>query len=385
MPRYPNLDPDIGKLGDPVFRALARRFASLEGEVYPLFLGDTWMQPDPALDWASLDTDGAVKPHRYCKTQGVDSLLEALVEKVRSKNRIAVAGTRNVLVTAGATGALTAAGMATLEPGDEVLVLAPFWALILGTIINCKGVPVPVPVLHQDFDPETIRQALRDRITKRTVAIYINTPNNPTGRLLALPELAAVAEVARAHDLWIWSDEVYEDYAYSGDHHSIATLAPEHTLSVFSFSKAYGMAGYRCGYLVGPPAVITAARKAVTSVWYNVATPSQLLAERVLSAGEPWLQRARTAYQEVGNQAADRLGVARPEGGTFLFIDVGQWLDERGLLGFLEDCLDDNLMLAPGTSFGPTYTTWIRLCFTCSPPDLVIRGVELLAHRVGAS
>jgi DNA-binding transcriptional MocR family regulator len=105
---------------------------------------------------------------------------------------------------------------------------------------------------------------------------------------------------------------------------------------------------------------------------------------RALVDGGEWIERARHAYREVGNLAADRLGVARPDGGTFLFVDVGHRLDRRGLVGFLEDCLEDNLILAPGTSFGASYATWVRICFTCAAPDLVLRGVDRLATRIGA-
>ena len=201
--------------------------------------------------------------------------------------------------------------------------------------------------------------------------------------MLSLDLLEVVAEFARAHELWILSDEVYEDYAYSEAHHSIGKLAPDRTATAFSFSKAYGMAGYRCGYLVGPPKLVEGARRVATHLWYSTPTPSQQLALRALEVGSRWVERARAAYREAGERAAARLGLPPPGGSQFLFLDVAPWLDDRGLIGFLEDCLDDNLVLAPGTSFGPSYGSWVRLCFTCSPPDVVARGVEVLARRIG--
>lgn len=241
-----------------------------------------------------------------------------------------------------------------------------------------------VPILTApELDAAVLREALETRCSDRTVAVYVSSPSNPTGRVLPPGLLEVVAEVARARDLWILADEVYEDYAYCADHLSIGALAPERTATAFSFSKAYGMAGYRCGYLAGPAPLVEGARRVATHVWYSTPTPSQQLALRALEVGSRWVERARAAYREAGESAAARLGLPPPGGSQFLFLDVAAWLDDRGLLGFLDGCLDDNLVLAPGTSFGPSYRTWVRICFTCSPPDVVARGVEILARRIG--
>ena len=383
MPRYPTTDPVIDQLAGSVFTALAPRIAALEGEVYPLHAGDTWLEPDPAFDWRAVQPDDSVRPHRYSNPHGIPALLRALVEKVRDHNRIPVNGIDDVLVTAGATGALHAAVRATISPGDEALLLAPYWPLIRGAVVLAGGVPVEVPLVGDSPDAGLVRSVLEKRRTSRTAAVYLNTPCNPTGWVFGRPVLEAIVAFARAHGLWIWSDEVYEDYVYSGNHLSIAELAPERTLTVFSFSKAYGVAGYRCGYRVGPREPLTAARRAAAYIWYSVPTPSQLAAVRALDAGDAWLARARESYRRAGEESAARLGVPVPQGGTFLFLDVEQFLDDRGLAGFLEDCLDDNLVLAPGTSFGPSFDTWVRLCFTCVEPDVVKRGVGRLARRLG--
>jgi aspartate/methionine/tyrosine aminotransferase len=384
MPRHPELDSVADRLGGSVFSALAPRIAALEGEVYPLHIGDTWMDPDPELDWRNLDPAAEPRPHLYCDPGGIAGLRARLVDKVRVRNGIPITGRDGLIVTAGATGALMSAASACVSDGDEVLLLAPYWPLIRGIVVAAGGTPVEVPVLTDpDLDAGSLRRALDTLCSERTVAVYISTPSNPTGRVLPLALLETVVEAARQHDLWILSDEVYEDYAYSGGHLSIGALAPERTATAFSFSKAYGMSGYRCGYLVGPPTLVEGARRVVTHLWYSTPTPSQQLALRALDVGSRWVERARAAYREAGERAAARLCLPPPEGSQFLFLDVARWLDERGLLGFLEDCLDDNLVLAPGTSFGPSYGSWVRLCFTCSPPDVVARGVEILAHHIG--
>ncbi|TFG95044.1 MAG: pyridoxal phosphate-dependent aminotransferase, partial [Myxococcales bacterium] len=224
--------------------------------------------------------------------------------------------------------------------------------------------------------------AVRERLSERTVALYVSTPSNPTGRVLPHAWLEALAEFATREDLWLLSDEVYEDYVYRGEHFSIAAAAPERTLTVFSFSKAYGMAGNRTGYLVGPPEAVAAAQKISTHTFYAAPTAGQVAGLRALRDGATWVARARACYREVGDESAQMLGVDPPEGGTFLFLDVHEQLDERGVWGFLADCLADGVALTPGPSCGSEYMGWVRLCYTAAPPDAVRGAVARLAARL---
>ncbi|MGZ3460627.1 MAG: aminotransferase class I/II-fold pyridoxal phosphate-dependent enzyme, partial [Archangium sp.] len=137
------------------------------------------------------------------------------------------------------------------------------------------------------------------------------------------------------------------------------------------------------GYVVGPEEAVAQLRKVSTHSFYSAPTAAQLAGERVLRGpGEAWVARARAQYRDTGTKAAARLGVPPPEGSTFLFLDVSAHLDERGLPGFLERCVESNLLVSPGPSFGP-FPHHVRLCFTCSPPDVVLRGVEVLARILG--
>ncbi len=224
---------------------------------------------------------------------------------------------------------------------------------------------------------------MRERRTDRTIALYLNTPSNPTGQVIPRPWIEALVEWARREDLWIIADEVYEDYVYGGEHTYTRPLAPERTFASHSFSKAYGMAGNRCGYVIGPAAAVAELRKIGTHSFYSTPTASQLAALRVLGPrGDAWVARARELYQQAGERTAARLGLPQPRGSAFLFFDVAAHLDESGLAGFLERCVDRGLLLAPGPSFGP-YPTHVRLCFTSAPPDVIQRGVEALAPLIG--
>jgi N-succinyldiaminopimelate aminotransferase len=213
--------------------------------------------------------------------------------------------------------------------------------------------------------------------------VYLSTPNNPTAEVIPGDWIEAVVRWARHHDLWVFADEVYEDYVYRGEHAYARAMDPKRTFSVHSFSKAFGMAGNRCGYVVGPEEVMGQLRKISTHTFYSTPTASQLVATRALDGrGDAWIDRVRPLYQQLGNDAADRLGVSRPQGSQFLWLDVGSSLDDRGLMGFLEDCLDEGLLLAPGPSFGP-YPEHVRICYTCATPDVVRAGVDKLAAQLG--
>ena len=190
-------------------------------------------------------------------------------------------------------------------------------------------------------------------------------------------------DVARRNDLWLLFDEVYEEYVYLGEHVPGLSLAPERSFAVHSFSKAYGMAGNRVGYVAGPAVPVAEALKLSTHTVYAAPTAAQLAALRILEgAGDAWIARTREAYRRLGESAADRLEVPRPEGSTFLFLDVASRLDARGLTGFLEDAADRGLLVSPGPSFGP-YPAHVRVCYTSAPPAAVLAGIEVLASLLG--
>jgi N-succinyldiaminopimelate aminotransferase len=377
MPRPPSNSESIGRVRSSPFSAFASRFTTMKGERYPLHVGDTWMEPWEGARMEVLHSAEQPGMHRYTSPHGHPDLLAALSSRCNLDPS-------QILVTAGATGGLSAAAAAMLDPGDEVLILSPFWPLIRGIVQTNKGVPVevPCPVLSESTD-RSLSQALEARLSERTVAVYVNNPNNPTGRAYDEPTLLELVEFARRHELWIWSDEVYEEFHYEGDHVATRELAPERTLTAHSFSKTWGMTGNRVGFVTGPAPIMAELHKAGTHMWYCAPTSAQLAAVRVMEGGSGWLAEARASYEQAGRRVAEVLGVPPAQGGTFLFVNVAEHLDERGLSGFLEDCLEHNLLLAPGSSCGQGFDAWLRLCFTAAPPEVVERGAGKLALLLG--
>ncbi len=378
----PKISRSVQAIRGSVYSAQAHRLDRFAGETYPLHVGDTWMEPAEGCRMEDLRVADHPGMHRYTSPHGLPALLDAIVERTRARTGVPTER-EDVLVAAGGTGALGAAVGATVEPGDEVLILAPHWPLIEGIVRSFHGVPIAVPFIGTVDSPESAVEAVRTKKTARTVALYLSTPNNPTGRTLPGPWIEALVAWAAAENLWIYADEVYEDYLYEGTHTYTRPLAPERTFSIHSFSKAYGMAGNRCGYVVGPAPVMGELRKVATHTFYSTPTAAQIAACKALGgAGDAWIERARGLYRDLGRDAAARLGLPAPQGSTFLFLDVASRLDERGLGGFLSDCVDRGLFVAPGPSFGP-YPTHIRVCFTSAAPEIVRRGIDVLAGLLG--
>ena len=385
MPSFPHAAEHLGGIPPSVYSGLAHRLERFAGETFPLHVGDTWMEPPEGCRMEDLRVADYPGMHRYAPVHGLPALLDAILERERLKTGLALERD-NILVAAGATGGLGAVAGAILDPGDEVLILAPYWPLIEGIVRSFHGKPVAVPI---DFGragsdtAESLVARLEALCTSRTVALYFSTPNNPSGRLLPRRWVEAMVEWARARNLWILSDEVYEPFVFTGEHTRALALAPERTFLAQTFSKCYGMAGNRCGYMVGPAAVMAELRKVATHTFYSTPTAAQLAAVRALDGrGDAWAASACAGYEATARAAAALLRVPTPEGSTFLFFDVAAHLDERGLAPLLEACVERGLLIAPGPSFGP-YPTHVRLCYTAVPPERALAGVAILAEILG--
>jgi aminotransferase len=186
----------------------------------------------------------------YTRLDGIAPLREAIARKLERDNHLTVDPDSEVLVTSGATGGFYAAAMALLDPGDEVILFEPFYGYHLNTLLTLRIKPVAVPLLDGDWALDVER--LRAAITAKTRALVINTPSNPAGKIFSRAELEAVAAVAEEHDLFIFTDEIYEYFVFDGNEHvSPATLPgmAERTISISGLSKTFSITGWRIGYL----------------------------------------------------------------------------------------------------------------------------------------
>jgi aminotransferase len=195
----------------------------------------------------------------YTRMDGIAPLREAIAQKFAAFNRLNVDPHTQVLVTSGATGAMLTALMALLNAGDECLVLEPFYGYHVSTLRTLRMSPVVVPLAGPDFalDPDRLRAA----ITPRTRGLVLNSPSNPSGKVFTLAELEDLAAIAIEHDLFVFTDEMYEHFIYDNAQHlSIASLPgmAERTITISGFSKTFSVTGWRLGYLTASPRWIPA-------------------------------------------------------------------------------------------------------------------------------
>lgn len=387
MPRFPKTASTTDTLSAHVFSRLAARAKDHRGPIHPLHVGDTWMEPLEAARAEAQLTAQHPRLHNYAPVQGQPELLDAIEAHLLRRGDCLI--DRECLqVTSGATAGLSVVCEALLEPGDEVLLPSPFWPLIRGIIHKRGATPVQIPFFDRyredDFDAEA---ALEAAVTDKTAAIYVNTPHNPSGRMLDDATVAAIARVAERHDLWILSDEVYEELYFYGEPPTPVWARADYqlrTVAVHSMSKAYGLAGARVGWAHGPHEAMSAVRAVQTFTTYCAPKPLQLGAAVALRQGADWLAAARASYKGAGLAVAQTLGVDAPDGGTFVFFDVTPNLrDGEDCLGLLERCLDVGVLLTPGAACGEHYADWVRLCFTSVPPAQLQEALELLKPIVG--
>ena len=213
--------------------------------------------PHPVVDAA---IDAIRSGHNiYARLDGIAPLREAIAQKFLGFNHLHVHPHTEVLVTSGATGAMYAALLALLNAGDECLVLEPFYGYHVSTLRSMRVTPVVVPLTAPGFALDPSR--LRATVTPRTRAIILNSPSNPSGKVFTLPELEALAALAIEHDLFVFTDEMYEHFIYDGATHiSIATLPgmADRTITISGFSKTFSVTGWRLGYLTASPRWIPA-------------------------------------------------------------------------------------------------------------------------------
>ena len=271
----------------------------------PLHVGDTYLPPADGCRMEDLSLEDYPRLHQYSPVQGRTDLIKG-IQDYRLEREGLRPEFNEIVVTAGATGGLFGLASALVNPGDEVIMLAPYWPLFGNAIRHYGGTTRSLSIFDCQAQSDNLESLLTSLINQRTVAIYWNTPHNPTGMVMPKAWLETFADVARAHNLWIVADEVYEHYAFDDVHVYSRPLAPERTISAYSFSKAFGMAGNRCGYLVGPSPVIKSVMSTTRNSFYSVTTSAQIAALRALDGrGDAWAAKSAKMYQDTGRKMAD--------------------------------------------------------------------------------
>lgn len=368
----PKLSTRLSAVPYTVFEEVNSALSGFAGEVAPLHQGKTWFEP--------LGTEAGeseclfdLADHQHAPPGGIEILRRRIAQVLETRHGVQTdAG--SVVVTGGATHAIGAVLDAILEPGDEVLVASPQWLFATGVIRAAAGVPVEVPVfaaLAQDGDTDFVAM-LDEAISVRTKALYLNSPNNPTGKGLTHKQAATLASWARDRDLFVLADNAYEIYDFSPDgFRDIATEAPERTFAIYSFSKTYAIPGARVGFVVCPQGAAGTVRKAGLYSVYSVSTASQRRALRCLDVPRGELDRRSGLARSARDMAYERLVVPHrlADGGLYAWLDLSQWCGGGDGALFVKSAARMGVGLAPGPAFGPGNEDRARLCFTAAPPE----------------
>jgi aspartate/methionine/tyrosine aminotransferase len=337
----------------------------------------------------------------YLQTTGVPRLRELIAAKLRDKNSVPVENEEQLLVTNGGIHGLYMICQALLEPGDEVIVPDPEWPPAVGNILAARGIPVPCPLREANGWRWDVDE-LKSKITSRTRVLYVNTPSNPTGAVLTRGDLEQLAAIARAHNLWVISDEAYEDVIFEGEHVSIASLPAmyERTIPLHTFSKSYAMTGLRLGYVaIKDAAIRDRAKKVLFFTASNIASVVQFGGIGALEGPQDCIEEFRAElrarrdlfYAGVSELAGDALTGKPPAGAFYAFLKVDpSWSDGERSTASLSWRMAEYLIrngrigCVPGVDFGANGEGYVRFCFARDRRELT-GALESMRGLFGAT
>jgi aspartate aminotransferase len=334
---------------------------------------------------------GAAGKTHYVPNDGIPELRTALAEKLRTKNRIANITPHDVFLTNGAMHALFVTFGVLLAEGDEVIIPDPMWTEVAENIRLAGGVPVRVVVDASgdySYDPEAIARA----ITPATRAIFVNSPHNPTGAVLDASALASIVALARERDLWIVSDEAYEDVLYEPyTHTSIASIAgdwADRVISIYSFSKSHAMAGLRTGYIVTRSTLLKQRiQKLLRCTINGVNSLAQWAALAAITGPQDHLPTMRAEYAARRDlmlgalQGIEGVRPFAPRGAFYVWTDLEPSLYQRLGVASADELsarlAQNGIGSAPGDAFGDHCADALRFAFSCDT-EMVREGSALL-------
>jgi aspartate/methionine/tyrosine aminotransferase len=340
--------------------------------------------PEPMKEAACAAIHGDI--NQYAVTWGSSALRHAVAEKYRRWYGMEVDPDREVTVTCGATEAMASVFLALIDPGDEVIVLEPFYENYGPDAILAGATPKFVPLERPNWtiDPDRLRQAF----TKRTKAIVVNTPHNPSGRVLTRAEISLIAELCVEYDAWAITDEIYEHIRYAGDHHVLATWPGmrQRTITISGLSKTFSCTGWRLGYAVAPQAQTAPIRKVHDFLTVGAPAPLQAAAAVGMAFDRDYFNHLALDYRSrrhVLVEALDEAGFrfSIPEGAYYILADFSELSDMDDVTFAKWMTQEVGVATVPGSSFYHDKAlgrNLVRFAF-CKKYDTLKRAAERLA------
>jgi aspartate/methionine/tyrosine aminotransferase len=324
----------------------------------------------------------------YTHTQGMISLREKIAAKLARVNGIHVTPDR-IATTPGGVGAIAAVFAAVLEPGDEVLLPDPGWpnTRIMLSWTGTRGVFYPCPPSNR-FEPDL--DALERLVSPQAKLLLINSPNNPTGAVYSRATVERIVDIAQRHNLWLVSDECYDQILLDGAWTSPGSIAPDdpRIASVFTFSKTYAMTGWRMGYVAGSAALLDTVTKVLESNSSCVSTITQVAGEAALDGPQDCVTEMNAAYRRRRDDVVQilrdaELFISEPKGAFYCMADISpSGMTSRD---FAFKLLRERVVaVAPGSAFGEVAASSVRISLASSDSDLR-EGVGRLVKFVHGS
>ncbi len=338
---------------------------------------------EPDFDTPDFVKEAAIKALKEGKTKytpaaGIPELREGIAKRLKEKNNIEYSPSE-VVVTPGAKMALYEVFAVLLNPGDEVIVPAPYWVSYTEQIKLCDGTPVIVEMSEENgfvLTAELVERA----ITEKTKALVLNTPSNPTGAVIPKKELEKIAEVCLKHNIMIISDECYEEFCYDEEHVSIASLSKEVrdiTFTINAFSKAYSMTGWRIGWVAAPEEYI---KKINIIQSQTISNPTSFAQYGALAALEdkgkfPAMMKEefkkRRDFVVSEFSSIEGISVPKPKGAFYVFPNISAYIkgEIKNDVDFTAYLLEEGkVAVVPGSAFGKE--GYIRLSYATSMENL---------------
>ncbi|MBN2494217.1 MAG: aminotransferase class I/II-fold pyridoxal phosphate-dependent enzyme [Deltaproteobacteria bacterium] len=327
----------------------------------------------------------------YSETRGLGPLREEIARKLRQENGID-ASPAQILVTVGAIEGISAALMAAIDPGDEVILPSPTYSTHINQVLLASGRPVFAPTVEREGFRLDL-DALHEVVSPKTRAILYCSPANPTGAVFGRQALSELARIALEHDLIVITDEAYEYFTFDGAEHFAIASIPEmrdHAISCFTFTKNYAMTGWRVGYVHASESWIAQLGKPHIAFAICAPVVSQYAALAALQGPQDCIQAFRAKYLSARDRMCarlDRLGSVfsyqRPRGSYLMFPRI--LLEEgRDSKAFCEQLLlRARVSTTPGCDFGPTAEGHLRLSF-CVPEEMIDTAFDRMERYFGA-
>ncbi|NEO40349.1 MAG: pyridoxal phosphate-dependent aminotransferase [Moorea sp. SIOASIH] len=319
--------------------------------------------------------------HKYKPVHGIAALREAIEAKLKTDNDIEINSANRIVVTAGSNMAFMNAILAITTPGDEIILQTPYYfnQEMAIQMASCHPVLVPTDQNYQ-LRPSAIAQA----ITDRTKAVVTISPNNPTGAVYSEEALRQVNQLCGDHGIYHISDEAYEYFTYNGVKHFSPGAFPEssqHTISLYSLSKAYGFASWRIGYMIIPEHLFEAIQKVQDTILICPPVISQYGALGALSTGKDYCQphiNAIASVRQVVLNSLKRLEglctIGSADGAFYVFLKVDTQLDAFELVQRL--IREHRVAVMPGSAFGIEDGCYLRLAYGALQKETVAEGIE---------